>query len=827
MDYLRDAFRAARSTPVVSSVAVLSLALGIGANTAIFSILNSLLLKPLPVREPNELVIIDSAGPGEWYGVGYPIWREIRDRRVFEQAFAWGTDRVGLSTAGEIRFAAAIWASGDIFNVLGVSAELGRTFDARDDIRGGGSAGPVGVISHAFWERRFGAEPDAIGRTLAIEGVPFTIVGVMPPRFFGPNVGETFDVMLPLETEPLIGRKPPRLASPMWTWLHIMARRAPDQTATSLTAALGLAQPDIREATMPSFVRTEDRDRYLRTAWVVREAPGGLSRLRRQYGPAMQVLLAVVAVVLLVACANIATLMLGRSTARRYEFSVRLALGASRARLVRQLLVESLLLSAAGAVLGLFLAHWSSRILVAQLSTWASAAFLDLSVDRRVLAATAATTVVTAMLFGTLPSYRAVRVPAVDALKGPRRSVAASSVTMSGLLVIQVALSLVLVIGAALFIRSFAALAYRDIGLDRSRVLVAVVDARRTAVPAAERRALYERVRQAVAAVPGVERAATSLATPLGSAGVRFTPEISAPGNPVFDGTAERILTTPVSPGWFHTFGTRLLAGRDFDDRDRAGAPGVVIINEAFARRYFDGGAPLGRTLIEGSSAADRRSLEIVGLVEDAAFTTVRGAVEPTLYKPLAQRLDETLLTSIPSISVSVRAASGLSPDGLTSSVAAAISGVDRDLAVTFLTLSEQLRIFYIRERLLAMLSGFFGALALLLAAIGLYGVVAYMVSQRRPEIGIRMALGADRRRVLSMILGRVLTLTAMGVAAGTVLTVWAAGLVRTLLYVTDARDPVTFVGASLVLLAVSGAAAWLPARRAARIDPAVVLRDT
>jgi putative ABC transport system permease protein len=826
MDLLRDAFRAARNTPVVSSVAVLSLALGIGANTSTFSILNSLLLKPLPVREPNELVVVDSAGPGEWYGVGYPIWREIRDRRVFEQAFAWGTDRVGLSTAGEIRFATAIWASGDIFDVLGVSAAFGRTFDGRDDVRGGGPGGPVGVISHPFWQRRFGGAPDAIGRTLAIEGVPYTVVGVMPPRFFGPTVGETFDVMLPLATEPLIGRKPPRLESPMWTWLHIMARRAPGQTATSLTAALGLAQPDIREATMPSFTRSEDRDRYLRAAWVVRDAPGGVSRLRRQYGPALQVLLAVVAVVLLVACANIAALMLGRSTARRHEFSVRLALGASRARLVRQFLVESLLLSAAGALLGLLLAHWSSRILVAQLSTWASAAFLDLAVDRRVLAATAATTVVTAILFGTLPSYRAVRCPAIDALKGPRGSGAASSVTMSGLLVVQVALSLVLVIGAALFVRSFAGLAYRDIGFDRNRVLVAVLDARRTAVPASERGALYERVREVVATVPGIEHAATSLATPLGSAGVRFTPEISAPDNPVFGGKSDRILTTPVSPGWFDTFGTRLLAGRDFDDRDRAGAPGVVIINEAFARRYFGGGTPLGRTLIEGS-AADRRSLEIVGLVEDAAFTTVRGAVEPTLYKPLAQRLDEKLLTSMPSISVSVRAASGLSPEGLTSSVAAAISGVDRDLAVTFLTLSEQLRIFYIRERLLAMLSGFFGALALLLAAIGLYSVVAYLVSQRRPEIGIRMALGADRRRILSMILGRVLTLTVMGVAVGTLLSVWAAGLVRTLLYATDARDPVTFVGASLVLLAVSSAAAWLPARRAARIDPAIVLRET
>ena len=826
MDHLRDACRAARSTPVVSSVAALSLALGIGANTAIFSILNSLLLKSLPVRSPSELVVVDAAGPGEFYGVGYPIWREMRDRNLFDQAFAWGTDRVAVSDTGEKQFAEAIWASGKVFEVLGISAMRGRTFDARDDLRGGGTAGPVAVIGHAFWQRRFGGTAETIGRTLTIEGVGYTVVGIMPPKFFGLNVGSNFDVMLPLETEPLLGRMPKRLDSPLWTWLHIMARRSSGQTSESLTAALANAQPRIREVTLPAFARNEDRERYLRVPLIVRDAPGGASRPRRQYGPALLALLGIVGVVLLVACANIATLMLARSTARRYEFSVRLALGASRARLARQLLTESLMLSAAGAALGLVLAHWTSRVLVAQLSTWASTAFLDLSPDARVLAVTALTTVATAILFGTLPAYCSVRVPAVDALKGSPGSLQARTLRLtSGLVIGQIALSLVLVIGASLFARSFAALAYRDLGFDRNRVLVAVLDARRSVVPAAERGSLYERARQSAAALPGVERAALSLATPLGSAGVRFTPEISTPDNPAFGGKTVRILTTPVSPGWFDTFGTRLLAGRDFTDRDRAGAPDVVIVNEAFARRYFGGASPLGRALREGSGPEDRRMLEIVGLVEDAAFATVRDAIEPTLYRPLAQRLDEKLLASTP-VSLSVRAASGLPPAGLTGSVGAAIGGVDRALAITFQTVSEQLSIFYVRERLLAMLSGFFGGIALFLGAIGVYGVVAYSVSQRRPEIALRMALGANSRSIRSLVLGRVLTLIAIGAAAGTLVSLWAARLVKTLLYGIDARDPLTFAGAMLVLLLVSGTAGWLPARRAARTDPAAVLRQ-
>jgi predicted permease len=419
-------------------------------------------------------------------------------------------------------------------------------------------------------------------------------------------------------------------------------------------------------------------------------------------------------------------------------------------------------------------------------------------------------------------------VPAIEALKRqPGRGAGDGTFGLGGgLVIVQVALSLVLVVGAGLFLRSFVSLAYRDLGFDCSRVLVVVVDARRSAVPPAGRAALYERLREAVAGVQGVESAATSLATPLGSAGVRFTPDITVPGNPGFAGQNVRILTTPVSPDWFRTFGTRILAGRDFNAGDGAGAADVAIVNEAFARRYFQGTMPLGHTLVEVDGPTGRRSLEIVGVVEDAAFATVRDPVEPTIYKPLAQRLDEELMTSEPSISLSVRSAAGLPPARLTGRAAAAIGGVDRELALTFQTVAEQLSIFYIRERLLAMLSGFFGILALMLAAMGLYGATTYSVGQRRMELGIRMALGATPGGVVHLVLGRVAILVTLGVMLGCTASIWAAHYVGSLLYGLHPRDPATMAAAAATMVLFAGVAAWVPARRAARTDPAMVLRE-
>jgi predicted permease len=436
------------------------------------------------------------------------------------------------------------------------------------------------------------------------------------------------------------------------------------------------------------------------------------------------------------------------------------------------------------------------------------------------------TTTATALLFGIVPAIRAGRADPLDALNRSRRGVSSLGRVGDVLVVAQIALSMVLVVGAALFGRSFAALMTHDLGFERGRVLTAVVDVRRSPTRPADRPALYERIRQAVAGVSGVESAATSMATPLGSAGVRFLRDVQEAGNPTFEGREVLVLTTPVGPDWFRTFGTRLVAGRDIEAADRATAPKVAVVNEAFARRHFPGVNPIGRTLMVGEEPSDRQPMEIVGLVQDAAFTSVREPVEPTLYTPFAQSLEPKLIESFPSMSVSIRAAGEIPPARLASGVAAAVAGVDGAATVSFQTLTETLSTYYIRERLLALLSGYFGVFALLLGAVGVYGVTAHAVSRRRTEIGIRMAIGASAPSVLRLVLSRLAVLAGLGIVAGCVLSFWATSLLETLLFKITTRDPVSMTTAIVALALVTLVAGWFPARRASRIDPADALRE-
>jgi len=560
----------------------------------------------------------------------------------------------------------------------------------------------------------------------------------------------------------------------------------------------------------------------------MRSAATGSSRLRSRYQSALMTLFAIAGLVLLVACVNIAHLQLARGASRRYDFGVRLALGAPRGRIARLELIESFLLAAIGALIGLALAQWAGAVVVAQLSTWAATAFLDLTPDWRVLAVTIVATAVTTVLFGTVPAIRAARVDPVEALNTARRGVSTSGLGIAGdvLVVAQVALALVLVIGAALFLRSFAALAYRDLGFDRKRVLTAVVDVRKSSTAPSDRPALYERIREAVASVPGVESAATSMATPLGSAGVRFLRDVQESGNQTFEGREIQILMAPVSPDWFRTFGTRLISGRDIELTDRAGAPRVAVINEAFARRHFSGTNPVGRTIMVGQESTDRQPVQIVGVVQDAAFTSVRDSIEPTFYMAFAQSLEPTLIESFPSMSLSVRSAGDMPPARLATGVAAAIGRIDGAATVSFQTLTETLSVYYIRERLLALLSGYFGSFALLLGAIGVYGVTAHAVNRRRTEIGIRMAIGASAPAVVRLVVSRVVVRAAIGVVLGCLLSLWGSRLIQALLFNTEFRDPSVLATSILALVFVTALAAWMPARRASRIEPAIVLRE-
>jgi putative ABC transport system permease protein len=826
MQDLRDAWRALRGAPIVSIVAILSLALGIGANTAIFSIVNGLLLRSLPVHEPERLVLIREAGEslGVWT---YPIWEQIRDReQLFDGVMAWGNARFNLAQRGETNFAEGLYVNGRFFDELGIPAILGRTFTVEDDRRGGGPDGPVAVISHSFWQRQFGGAASAIGEQITLERVPFTIIGITPPEFFGPEVGRAVDVAVPFGTEPLLRARSALDERRMW-WLEIMLRLKPGQTVDAATDALRGVQPHIRDATMPFSGRSEDLANYLKQPFSLLPAGAGFSGARDRYATPMLALMGLVALVLLIACANIANLMLARSAARRHELSVRVALGASRARLARQLLVESALLAAAGGAAGLVFARWAGQLLLHQMSNSTTRFFLDLRLDWRVLGFTAAAALGTAVLFGTVPAFRATRVHPHEALKEQGRGLASEGRFGVGnaLVVIQIALSLMLVVGAALFVGTFARLATLDLGFDGNRVLVVQVNAQRSSTkPDLETRvALFERLRGAAAAVPGVARAAASVVTPVAGMVIQF--RVNVPGSAAISEREQGVHVNVVSPGFFATLGTRMLGGRDFTQADRVGTAPVAIVNEAFTRTFMNGTNPLRRVIEhEGFPGRPAVQREVVGYVEDAVYRNLRQTVPPTMYMPMAQVSDDPFIVG--GTQISVRAGAG-SPALLTRSIADALTSVDPDLALTFRPLADQVRNSLAQERVVAMLSAFFGGLALLLAGIGLYGITAYAVSRRKGEIGIRMALGADRAAVVGMILGRVALLVGAGVAIGMVGSVWATRFIETLLFGLEPRDPATIALAAAVLATIGALAGWLPARRASRIDPAQILRQT
>jgi predicted permease len=701
---------------------------------------------------------------------------------------------------------------------------LGRMLTEADDRRGGGPDGPVAVISYGFWQRHFGGAADTIGKPLILERVSFTIVGVSPPEFFGTSVGQSFDVAIPIGTEPLIRGKESSLDRRTNWWLDVMVRLKPNQSVEAATAALRGVQPQIRAATLPAEYPDEAKQSYLKEPIALVSASTGSSFLRTRYQRPLLTIMVVVALVLLIACANIANLLLARASARRHEMSVRLALGASRLRLTRQLLVESLVLSGAGALAGLAFAFWGSRLLVAQLSTSTSHVFLDLAIDWRMLGFAATVAMVTAVLFGTAPALRATSVAPNEALKERGRGGAGETRFGLGnaLVVVQVALSLVLLVAAGLFVRTFSSLAGLDLGFNRAPVLVASVNARGLQLDPPLRPALFERLRLAAASAPGVASAAVSAVTPVsGSTWMFGVDSIDGVPVPTDRPAAASVYVNLVSPDWFATYGTRLIAGRDIAVTDTANSANVIVVNEAFARKFLKGQNPIGhRAWQRGSPTRPAVDREIVGYVADAVYRSLRDPVPATMYLPIPQQPEPPS-----SMAISVRSA-GEPPSRLIRSVAEALTRTNGDVAITFRPLAEQVEASLIQERLVAMMSAFFGGLALLLAGLGLYGVTSYAVNRRRTEIGIRMALGAAPAGVVGLVLRRVAVLVGLGVVVGGAVSLWAAKFVANLLYGLPPRDLLTLVAAALVLMSIGALAGWLPARRASRLDPARVLRE-
>ena len=804
---VRTALRGLRKSPGFTLVAIGTLALGIGANTALFSIFSSLILRPLPVRDPGSLALLTN---GSW---SYPIWDEIRTREtdLFDGAFAWSADTLDLSASGQSDMVDAAYVSGRLFDVLGVTAVRGRMITPADDAAA--PDGPVAVISHRLWRQRFGGASDVVGRQLTVQRVPFTIVGVMPPGFFGPDVGRMTDVMVPFAAEPLIRGQESQLRDKGSWWLQIMVRLKHGQRLEQANAALQVIQAQI----------TEGASRRLQP-FTLSAAATGNSALRGRFETPLFAMVVAVGLVLLVACANIASLMLARALARRRELSVRLALGSSRWRIARLLFVESLIVAMTGAVLALMFARWSSVLLVQQLSTWESTVALDLVLDWRVLGFTAALACLSAIVAGVVPVIGLKSITPSGALKHAGRGTTGDRrVAVRGALVIaQIAVSLVLVVAAGLLLRTFASLNRLPLGFVPEPLLVVELNLQANGGPPEARLARVERLRDAAAAVPGVRSASVS-STRLLTGGGWSTGLVGIGDGPI---VRLRSIGRPslwlnaTTPGWFATMGTPLRSGRDFTAADRIGSRTVAIVNEAFVRQYLSGGQAVGERV--RLLRDEKTYYEIVGVVADAVYASPREGMLPILYVPIAQRAPEAFW---PLVDLAINAAPGQRA-AMEREVAAALTRVDPTIAFTFRTFDQLVAATVAQERLIAMLSVFFGGLALLLAAIGLYGIVAHAVRARQAEIGLRMALGAAPSSIVRLVFKRVAILIVAGLALGLAGSLWAARFVEALLFRLEARDPVTFAGAAAVLVAVGALAAWLPARRATRLDPVTVLRE-
>ena len=811
--------------PGFALVAILSLALGIGANTAIFQLIDAVRIRTLPVKNPQELVAVHLIegkwGSGRFHGpysqLSNPLWEQIRARQqAFSSIFAWGREGLNLATGGEARNAAAILVSGDFFKTLEVTPLMGRVLAPADDQRGCGS--PNAVISYAFWQREFGGAPDVLDRKLTLESHPFEIVGVTPAGFYGVEVGRSFDVAIPICSEPMIHGEDAMLDVRHAWWLAAVGRLKPGWTLAQATAQLTAASPAMLEATLPPVYDAEASKHYFENKFGAFPADTGFSNLRKTYESPLWLLLSIAGLVLLIACANLANLMLARASAREREIGIRLSLGASRGRLIRQLFSESLLLAAVGAALGAALAQGLSRFLVAYLSTQGNRVFVDLHLDWRVLGFTAAVAVLTCVLFGLAPALRATRVAPVEILKSHGRGMTSGRERFSlrrALVVSQVAVSLVLLVGALLFVRSLRNLLTLDAGFRQDGILITDLDLTRLKLPV-ERRQTYKReVLDRIRAIPGVLFAADTTIVPVSGNGWN--------NNVLIDGT-EKSKVTPnfsrVSPGYFKTLGTLLVAGRDFDDRDTAASPKVAIVNESFVRKLLNGANPIGRTFrVKVYVGRPAPLYEIVGFVKDAKYEDLREEFKPAVFVAAAQddRPDESAQFLI---------RSDLALSGLLSEVKRAIAGASPEISIEFHVFKDQIRNSLLPERLMATLSGFFGFLAGLLATIGLYGLISYTVARRTNEIGIRMALGAQRGDVMKMILHEAGILLGIGLAAGTALSLLAAKTASSLLFGLKPRDPLTLAAAIAALAAVTVAASFLPAQRASRLDPMVALRD-
>jgi predicted permease len=824
---LKFGLRLLRFNPGFAAAAILSLALGIGANTAIFQLLDAVRLRTLPVKNPEQLVKISidhRNGASGNFSSRYPDltygqWEQIRaQQQAFSSVFAWGPNRFNISPGGEVYNVQGLWVSGDFFSTLGVEPALGRVLTSADDHPGCASSGVV--ISNSFWKHEYAGEHSVIGRTLTIDRHPFEIIGVTPPDFYGVEVGRYFDLAVPLCAEPIINGEDSQLHRPHGWWLSAMGRLKPGWTLERAATHLRAISPGIFAATVPPTFNADQAKHYL--GYKLGAFPGnsGTSELRSDFENPLWFLLGLAALVLLIASANLANLMLARASAREKEMGMRMAVGASRGRLIRQLLAESFLIAGIGAGLGAALARSLSQILVASLSTQNDPLFVDLGTDWRVLGFTAALAGLTCILFGLAPAWRATSVAPGVVLKESGRGTTAgrSRFGLRRILVVsQIALSLMLLVGALLFARSLNNLATVDAGFRQDGILVTDIDFTTLNLSNERRLAFSEELLSRVRAIPGVDSAAIAEIVPLSGNGEGHDLLMGTSGSP--KGEAPVAAFNRVSPGFFHTLQTPMLAGRDFDEHDVKGSPNVAIVNEEFARKFANGSNPLGMTFRIGRMRTISTPYEIVGLVKDTKYSDLREEPQPIVYTCMTQY-------DHPDTDAQILIRSNAPLSSLLSEVKSTANQVHPDLDITFFPFRKMIQDGLLRDRLMAALSGFFGALAVVLAAIGLYGVISYMVERRRNEIGIRMALGAGQQKIILLVLRETGMLLLIGLAAGAALALATARTAASMLFGLKPTDALTYLLAVVSLSGVAALASFLPARRAARLDPMVALRN-